>query len=91
MSGGSPTTARHSSLTTKEFVRAILTRMERDDSRPIDFYRIRELCPPLTKQWVLARLKTGELQARRLHGLTLITGDSLRRLLASAKSWRSAR
>ena len=70
---------------------AILTRMKRDDSRPIDLYRIRELCPPLTKQWVLARLKNRDLEAKRLLGLTLITGDSLRRLLASARPWRSAR
>ena len=82
-----PTRARHPDLDPEEFIREILDRMARDDRRPVPYYRKSELCPPFSRGWIDARLDDGTLQAVKLRGLVLVTGESLRSLLASAEPW----
>jgi hypothetical protein len=78
---------RHPPISVEEFVQQVLERMERDEGRPVDYYRIKELTPSFSKAWVMARVHDGNLKAVRLMGLTLITGKSLRAFLASTEPW----
>ncbi len=81
------TPAKHPEITPEAFIQSVLDRMSRDESRPVDYYRVAELCPPFSKKWIDDRLRGGELEAVTLHGVKLITGPSLRAFLQSAKTW----
>jgi hypothetical protein len=48
--------------------------------RPLDLYRVAELCPPLTKPTALRLIASGELEAVHVGKMLFVTGASLRRL-----------
>jgi excisionase family DNA binding protein len=82
---------KHPTLSADEFVSAVLDRLASDDRRAIPFYRVRELCPPLTKRYVHALIDSGELRACKLGGLLLIEADSVRAWLATAIPYAARR
>jgi len=80
--------AKHPSISADEFLREVLTRMSRDESRAVDFYRSSELCPPFSKGWITRRIVDGDLDAVRIGGVVLVKGASLRRMLRNADTWK---
>jgi len=75
-----PTPAEHAT----EVVRLLA------DSRTVDAYRVNELTPPegpFSRSWLYARLREKQLVALRIGDVTLITGPSLRALIAGAQAW----
>ena len=82
--------SRPPQLTVESFVRKVLALVERDTERSVDLYRYKDLEPPrgpFDESWLIDCLHEGDLKAIRVKGLTLITGESLRRLIASGKVW----
>ena len=67
------------------------SRLLADTQRAIDYYRVRELCPPLSKTTVYRLLHQGKLRAIRLDGFLLIEGASVREWIESGEAWRVER
>ena len=82
---------RHPDISVEEFVRLILERMQADDRRVVSYVRPRELSPPFSPTWIKARLTDGTLEAVKLRGITLISLESVQRMLESAEVWEPAR
>ena len=65
----------------------VIANLDSDERRPLDYYRPRELCPPLSRSTVRRLLADGTLEAVKLGGTVLVTGKSIRNWLATAKPW----
>lgn len=75
--------------TAEQILARVLDRLETPgEGRAFPFYRIRELCPPLSKSTVLRMIQRGELRAVRFKGMTLIEAASVDELRAKLKPWR---
>ncbi|MBZ5639084.1 MAG: hypothetical protein LAO51_10080 [Acidobacteriia bacterium] len=57
-------------------------------ARVIDWCRVKELCPPFTKGDVFRKLKNGMLRGKKLNGVLLIDGRSVRDLIANSPAWK---
>lgn len=78
--------ARDDGATEREVVAHAVERLH-ESRRAIDFFRPRELSPPLSRSTIYSLLNNGTLRAVRLEGLTLIEGASLRAWLAQGVPW----
>jgi excisionase family DNA binding protein len=65
----------------------ILDRLDSDKRRPIPYYRVRELCPPLSKATVLRLVRSGDFRAIKCGSLLLIEAKSVDEWIASGKPW----
>ena len=63
----------------------------RDDDRAIPYFRIKELCPPLTKPHVRKLIASGVLRAIKRNGVVLIEANSVREWFEEAPLWRPTR
>lgn len=54
------------------------------------FYRVRDLMNEwsVSKPWIFAQLRAGNLRGRKVKGVLLLDGDSVEELLASGEPWK---
>ena len=83
-----PSPPRHPDIDAEEFVASVLERMAGAGVRAVPWYRLRELSPPFSRGWLNARIAAGDLEAKRLMGLTLVSEASLTALLERASTWK---
>ena len=85
-----PNNARGVEVGAERFVGDVLELGRRDPERAVDAFRMGELVAPrgpFSRAWINRRLRDGDLQAIRVGSVVLVTGASLRGLLASAETW----